>query len=197
MNLPVKDFPRQILEAAEGIAGRVLGAGLAVSAVLICFLQIDEIQKLSLAGQIASWLLVVLICLMEGMYIVLILTARSAAGIIPPIPEVAMRQPRLPKILRPVAAAFWLGHFLFIIALIYVLRESTGASISWLAWLGVYGLASLFDFLAYGYLLLFVTAFTKNNAAIKSLWQHRFGVSQIIAILSIFAPSFLPIHRVQ
>jgi hypothetical protein len=174
-----------------------LGAALAVSAVLICFLQIDEIQKLSLAGQIASWLLVVLICLMEGMYVVLILTTRRVAGILPSIREVAMRQPRLPKIFRPIAAIFWLSHFLFIIALIYVLREATGAFTSWQAWLGVYFLASLFDFLAYGYLLLFVTAFTKSSALIKNLWQHRFWASQIIAILSTFAPSFLPIHRVQ
>jgi hypothetical protein len=193
----VKGFPKQTLEAVEGIAGRILGAALAVGAVLICFLQIDEIQKLSLADQIASWLLVVLICLMEGMYVVLILTTRTAAGIIPPMSEVAMRQPRMPKLLRPIAAIFWLGHFLFIIGLIYILRQSTGASISWLAWSGVYCLASLFDFLAYGYLLLFVTAFTKNDAPIKVLWQRRFWVSQIIAILSTFAPSFLPIHQVQ
>ncbi len=192
----MKGFPEHILETVEGIAGRVLGAALAVSAILICFLQIDEIQKLGLSGQIASWLLVVSICLLEGMYVVLILNTRSVTGRIPPMPEVAMRQPNLPKVLRPIAATFWLGHFLFIIALIYVLRESTGASISWVAWLGVYCLAALFDFLAYGYLLLFVTAFTKNGAAINSLWRHRFWVSPVIAIISIFAPSFLPIHRV-
>ena len=193
----MKGIPKQVLEAAEGIAGRILGAALAVSAVVICLLQIDEIQKLSLAWQIASWLLVVTICLMEGMYVVLILTTKSTAGKMPPIPEVAMRQPRLPRILRPIAAAFWLGHFLFIIALMYVLRESTGISLSWLAWLGVHCLAFLFDFLAYGYLLLFVTAFTKNSIPIKNLWQYRFWVSLIIAIGSTFAPVFLPIHPVR
>jgi len=73
-------FPKQILETIEGIAGRFLGAAFAVGAVLICFFQIDDILKLNLLAQIASWLLVVLVCLMEGMYFVLLLTTRSAEG---------------------------------------------------------------------------------------------------------------------
>ncbi len=112
------------------------------------------------------------------------------------MPEVAVRQPRLPKVFRPIVATLWLGHFLLIIALVFVLRESTETSMSWVTCLGVYFLAALFDFLAYGYLLLFVTAFAKNEAAINRLWRHRFWVSPVIAIISIFAPSFLPIGRV-
>lgn len=197
MILIVKGVLKKIFETVEGVTGRILGAALAVSAVLVCFLQIEEFRKLGPIAQIAPWLLVVVVCLMEGMYVVLILTTKSANTVIPPFPEVAMRQPQLPKVLRPIAAVFWLAHFLFIVALIYVLRESTAAPSSWLVWLGVYFVASLLDFLAYGYVLLFVTAFTKNSASVKGLWQHRFGVSQVIAILSTFAPSFLPIHRVQ
>lgn len=191
----MKGLPKQILETIEGIAGRILGAALAVSAILVCFLQIDEIQKLNLFGQIASWLLVVLVCLMETMYVLLILTTSNADAVISPIPEVAMRQPRLPKLLRPIAAVFWLAHFLFIIALIYISHESWGTSSSWAVWSGEYFLAFLFDFLAFGYLLFAVTSFTKEAKIISNLWKHRALISSLIALLSMYAPSFLPIQH--
>jgi len=192
----VKAVTRRILESIEGIAGRVLGAALAVCVMLVCLLQMDEIQKLNLLGQVGLCLLILFVCAMEVMYLLLILTTRGVEVGIPPISEVAISQPMLPKVLRPVAGVFWLVHFLFIIGLIYILHESFGTSASWWVWLGVYLLLSLFDFLAYGYLLLFVTAFTRNRVIINGLWQHRFGVSQVIAVLSILAPFFLPIHRV-
>ena len=179
----------------EGIAGRLLGMALAVAVVLVCILQIEDIQKLSLMNQILSWLAVVLICLMESMYVILLVTTSSADAVIPPITEVAMRQPRLPKLLRPVVAAFWLAHFLFLIALIYILHEEAGTPSSLIGWAGIYFWNFLFDFLAYGYLLLIVTAFTKDAKIISNLWKHRGLISSVIALLSTFAPYFLPIQH--
>jgi hypothetical protein len=64
-------------------------------------------------------------------------------------------------------------------------------------WVGIYSLAFLFHFLAFGYLLLIVTAFTKDAEIIANLWKHRALISSVVALLSTFAPFFLPIHRVN
>lgn len=173
----------------------MLGAALAVSAVLVCFLQIEEIKKLGLAAQIASWFLVTLICMMEGMYIVLMLTPGKSETTIPPISEVVTRQPGFPILLRPIIAVFWLAHLLFIVGLIYILRNVSANPSSFIRWVGEYILAFLFDFLAYGYFLLAITAFTKEIKIISSLWKNRALISSIIALMSTYAPSFLPIQH--
>jgi hypothetical protein len=175
------------------MAGRLLGATLAVAIILGCVLQIEDIQKLSLTLQIVSWAVIALICPMELMYVFLFFTTKSPDNTIATIPAVAMRQPRLPKPLRPVVAVFWLVHFFFIIALIYGLHESSGAHSSLAGWVGIYFLALLFHFLAFGYLLLTVTAFTKDAEIIAKLWKRRALISSVVALLSTFAPFFLPV----
>ncbi|HET7624304.1 MAG TPA: hypothetical protein VFM25_03490 [Verrucomicrobiae bacterium] len=152
-------------------------------------------EKLSLSGQIASWFLVALICVMEGMYVVLMLTPGKSDTTIPPIREVVTRQPRFPKLLRPLIAIFWLAHLLFIVGLIYILRNVSTDPPSLTRWIGEYVLAFLFDFLAYGYFLLAITAFTNEIKIISGLWKYRALISSIIALMSTYAPSFLPIQH--
>jgi len=84
----------------------------------------------------------------------------------------AMQQPRLPGVLRPVASLWWLFQFLMAVVWGMVLSMFEKDMPAW-AWAIVAVFISGFAYLTFGYLLLSITAFTKRHDVMARVWGWR------------------------
>ena len=100
--------------------------------------------------------------------------------------EIALRQPRLPALLRPISTLWWSYHFLMAlawgIALCVYERQMP------IAVVGIVAVAtSILSYLCFGYLLLAVTALTKKETVIRRLWgwRGRWAAAHGVMVLAI------------
>lgn len=86
--------------------------------------------------------------------------------------SIALLQPKIPSVLRLPLSLWWLFHFLM--TLIWgIVLTIYDQGISLLLSLMIAGITSGLTYLTFGYLLLTVTVFIKNQEIILRLWKRR------------------------
>ena len=165
-------------KAVEDTVCAFFGALLAVGVIIVSGLVVGASRN-GTAWEIAGAWLVCLFCLAsEGWFLVTayceVRRYWQAIDAHPPLfaVAIALQQPRLPYLLRPLAGLWWIFHFwmgmvLAIVPLVAERRMPLGQVV-------VFGLfATAFAYLAFVYLLLFVTVFTRRPRLIRWIWRWR------------------------
>lgn len=134
----------------------------------------------ALAILFGAWCLAV-----EGWYLVTSWCA-VARNLHPVAIAIALQQPRLPPILRPIAMIWWSFKFLMglVWSCILTIMEKDFSTIGVIA-LGV--ITSGFAYLTYGYALLAITSLSKNPSILSRVWRWRarWAWAHLVAVLAV------------
>src|SRR5207253_917676 len=115
-------------------------------------------------------------------------------GMYPIAPNLAMNQIRWPIALRPIVAGWWLVHFLLgVVTIIFVESRVSMSDLSvpkkWTAICIVVGVLFTLTHTSLLYLLLAISALSKSEDAIWTIWKRRILVDLLVTGVGI-ATSF-------
>jgi len=183
----------KILMRLESVGGAALGVVLSVSILVSVFLIVpDNLREPEGPTRVLSIVALLLICTLEPLYIFLLVASIARSGLESLGATMALRHPRVPLVLRPVVSLYWLMHFLFAWAFVWMVQrtehEANALMAATLAML-VFALS----YLAYGYLLLAVAVFSKNHVVTGFLLKGRVYCCVLISLLSVLVPYVLPV----
>ena len=156
----------------DAVVGAVIGTIIAINIMLGSgFLLFESARSYPTWQKALCWAFFAW-CLLTEIWFVLMAWGVIVKQEAPASVAVAMRQPRLPIPLRPIASLWWLFQFLMGVVWGMVLSIFEKDMPGW-AWAIVAIFISGFAYLTFGYLLLAITTFTKKHDVMIRVWGWR------------------------
>ena len=131
----------------------------------------ESFRRMGLVARILSCVFLAWTLATELSYVITMFSTISK-GIFPTALAVGMNIPRVPIIVRPILAVWWLFHFLMVTVWSVVLNVSAH-DIHFDYVVLVAAVTSGMTYLTYGYVVLCVTTFTRSRKTVERLWHWR------------------------
>jgi len=180
------DRLKQILSILEAVFGLIVSFLLAVCVLLSALIIGFERSPSGILEGLARYSLMIAICLLEVFHIYALCKAVERKS--PSAVAVALALPKMPLLLRPPVALFWLIHLFFTMGFIWAAQQYGARTENLLLRATLTLLAAGLSFVAFGYFLNAVAAVKPDETTLQKVWHNRRWYALVIAVLVIVLP---------
>lgn len=182
-------------QKADGIAGLVMGSVVAMSfflaVVMLTFQAVADPPGAVPPGKLAVYVAVLVLASLAEWWFIVTAIFSMLRKRHPLVLTVAVLQPRLPPLLRPVMTLWWTGHALVCLLFGVTILFAT-PMLAWHGHLLITVLTGAFAHMTYVFVLLAVSAMTKSPTALARAWKLRMWWGGFVFVVAILFHFFGP-----